>query len=513
MQTRVAVLLVAVLLTGVKIETAFGVCNSAPSTPSATPPTTPQPTAAATPAPTSSASFPESKDSKCGTVAKTRCTAGDSCSQFGWCGSTTAYTFNCQAGYGGLNSPSPCAAATPAATTPAATTPAATAPAATSPAATTPAATTPAATTPAATTPAATTPAATTPAATTPAATTPAATTPAATTPAATTPAATTPAATTPAATTPAATTPAATTPAATTPAATTPAATTPAATTPAATTPAATPNATAAATTPATITKVVTTGPLCSQTYPSVPFGYTDSTGAKTAALTFDDAPDSEGNTDKVLDALKAAGVKATFFVNGNNYCDSSVPPCSTTLARISAEGHDVADHSMSHPHMDTLTGAAINTEFSAMNSLVGKSMTEYRMPFGEPFESVDQCGPGGSPCGAAEVARIARTTSKYGVHVGWTFDAEDFDCGANAACVTKGYSPFYNSGQSGVVLHHSVQAGTPAALPGLMALGKSKGYTFVKSEYYVQQIYGMGSAAVASAFAACHSGNTTTG
>ncbi|KAL3138306.1 hypothetical protein ABBQ32_006117 [Trebouxia sp. C0010 RCD-2024] len=232
-----------------------------------------------------------------------------------------------------------------------------------------------------------------------------------------------------------------------------------------------------------------------------------------QTAALTFDDAPDSEGNTDKVLDALKAAGVKATFFVNGNNYCDSSVPPCSTTLARISAEGHDIADHSMSHPHLDTLTDAAINTEFSAMNSLVGKSMTEYRVPFGEPFQSVDQCGPNGSPCGAAEVGRVAKTTSKYGVHIGWTFDAEDFDCGANAACVTKGYSPFYNNGQTGVVLHHSVQAGTPAALPGLMALGKSKGYTFVKSEYYVQQIYGMGSAAVASAFAACHSGNTTTG
>ena len=133
--------------------------------------------------------------------------------------------------------------------------------------------------------------------------------------------------------------------------------------------------------------------------------------------------------------------------------------------------------------------------------------------MPFGEPFESVDQCGPGGSPCGAAEVARVGKHTAKYGVHIGWTFDAEDFDCGANAACVTKGYSPFYNNGQTGVVLHHSVQAGTPAALPGLIALGKSKGYTFVKSEYYVQQIYGMSSAGVTTAFGACRSGNTTTG
>ncbi len=62
------------------------------------------------------------------------------------------------------------------------------------------------------------------------------------------------------------------------------------------------------------------------------------------------------------------------------------------------------------------------------------------------------------------------------------------------------------------GIVLHHTrgYLAGTADALPGLLALPKSKG--FVKSEYYVEQIYGMGSAAVTIAFAACPSGNTTT-
>lgn len=96
-----------------------------------------------------------------------------------------------------------------------------------------------------------------------------------------------------------------------------------------------------------------------------------------QTAALTFDDAPDGDGHTDKVLDALKAAGVKATFFVNGNNYCDVTTPPCSTTLARIKNEGHAVGDHTLDHPHLDTLTDAQIDNEFSVMNSLVGLSMT----------------------------------------------------------------------------------------------------------------------------------------
>lgn len=96
-----------------------------------------------------------------------------------------------------------------------------------------------------------------------------------------------------------------------------------------------------------------------------------------QTAALTFDDGPDGDGHTDAVLDALKAAGVKATFFVNANNYCDVTTAPCKATLARISAEGHTVADHTYNHPHLDTLTNAQIATEFSSVNADVGQAMT----------------------------------------------------------------------------------------------------------------------------------------
>ena len=105
-----------------------------------------------------------------------------------------------------------------------------------------------------------------------------------------------------------------------------------------------------------------------------------------QTAALTFDDGPDGDGHTDAVLDALKAAGVKATFYVNGNNYCDITTPPCSATLARMKSEGHTLADHSYDHAHLDTLTDAQINNEFSVMNSLVGVSMT-VRFIFALPF------------------------------------------------------------------------------------------------------------------------------
>src|SRR6201985_2574494 len=62
------------------------------------------------------------------------------------------------------------------------------------------------------------------------------------------------------------------------------------------------------------------------------------------TVALTFDDGPNQ--NTPAVLDALKAANVKATFFIVGKmarTYPD--------VLARIAAEGHLLANHSGTHP------------------------------------------------------------------------------------------------------------------------------------------------------------------
>src|ERR1700742_2605184 len=61
------------------------------------------------------------------------------------------------------------------------------------------------------------------------------------------------------------------------------------------------------------------------------------------TIALTFDDGPNA--NTPAVLDALKVANVKATFFIVGKmatRYPD--------VLARIAAEGHLLANHSATH-------------------------------------------------------------------------------------------------------------------------------------------------------------------
>ena len=68
--------------------------------------------------------------------------------------------------------------------------------------------------------------------------------------------------------------------------------------------------------------------------------------------ALTFDDGPHPE-ITPMVLDLLEAAGAKATFFCVG-----SKAERSPEVVAAIRARGHDVENHSYSHPNLFALHG-----------------------------------------------------------------------------------------------------------------------------------------------------------
>lgn len=71
--------------------------------------------------------------------------------------------------------------------------------------------------------------------------------------------------------------------------------------------------------------------------------------------ALTFDDGPDPE-YTPRVLDILAHWGARATFFVVGRN---AQARP--DLLARALQEGHTLANHTMDHLYLDSLTTAAV--------------------------------------------------------------------------------------------------------------------------------------------------------
>lgn len=72
-----------------------------------------------------------------------------------------------------------------------------------------------------------------------------------------------------------------------------------------------------------------------------------------KTMYLTFDDGPSTE-NTNAILDILKERGIKATFFVVGEN-----VRKNPETARRIAAEGHTIGIHCNSHNYEEIYASA----------------------------------------------------------------------------------------------------------------------------------------------------------
>lgn len=99
-------------------------------------------------------------------------------------------------------------------------------------------------------------------------------------------------------------------------------------------------------------------------------------------AVLTFDDGPDPE-KTPRILDALAAAGAKAVFFVIGER---AQRHP--GIVRRIAAEGHEIGNHSWSHPCLVWKGGRRIADEIdrcqAAVADAAGAPPRRARPPYG---------------------------------------------------------------------------------------------------------------------------------
>ena len=105
------------------------------------------------------------------------------------------------------------------------------------------------------------------------------------------------------------------------------------------------------------------------------------DQSEEKVVYLTFD-AGYENGNVAKILDEMKAEGVKGTFFVLGN-----LIEKNGDLIQRMLDEGHTVANHTYSHGNM---TKAASYEDFCAelqrlevaFRSLTGEDMPKFYRP-----------------------------------------------------------------------------------------------------------------------------------
>src|SRR5438128_7898270 len=98
--------------------------------------------------------------------------------------------------------------------------------------------------------------------------------------------------------------------------------------------------------------------------------------------AITFDDGP-SATLTPKLLDLLAAHHIKTTFFVIGENVAEHP-----DIVARAAREGHEIGNHSWSHPNLGKMSDEAVRRQLrqtdDAVRQATGKRPTLMRPPYG---------------------------------------------------------------------------------------------------------------------------------
>ena len=106
----------------------------------------------------------------------------------------------------------------------------------------------------------------------------------------------------------------------------------------------------------------------------------YLDPDGGKVLYLTFD-AGYENGYTAGILDVLKKQEVSAAFFLVGD-YLERNPD----LVRRMTAEGHIVGNHTLSHPDMTGLDEAAFEGELRGMEQLyeevTGQTLPKYYRP-----------------------------------------------------------------------------------------------------------------------------------
>ncbi len=106
--------------------------------------------------------------------------------------------------------------------------------------------------------------------------------------------------------------------------------------------------------------------------------FGY----HPKEVAISFDDGPDPEW-TPKILDILKRKNVKAAFMVIGSD-ADENV----SILKRIYKEGHELGNHTWTHPDISEISPQHLNLEVKLTGRLFASKLGVQPLYFRPPYD-----------------------------------------------------------------------------------------------------------------------------
>ena len=182
--------------------------------------------------------------------------------------------------------------------------------------------------------------------------------------------------------------------------------------------------------------------------------------TDEKKVAISFDAAWGNE-DTQQLIDILNQYNVKATFFVVG-----SWVDKYPESVKALHDAGHDVMNHSNSHPHMSQLSAAQMVAEANAcsdkIEKVTGTRPNLFRMPYGDYNTTV---------------VDTLKQAGYYSIQ--WDVDSLDWK-GLSAAEIAERVLSKTKSGS--IVLFHNAAQNTPEALPKIIETLQGQGYEFVK-------------------------------
>jgi len=184
--------------------------------------------------------------------------------------------------------------------------------------------------------------------------------------------------------------------------------------------------------------------------------------------AMTFDDGP-SATLTPKLLDLLAAQHIKVTFFVIGENVAEHP-----EIVARAAREGHEIGNHSWSHPNFAKMSQESVRSQLQrtddAIKNATGKRPTLMRPPYGSLTDR-----------------------EKHWIHDEFGYqiilwDVDPYDWKRPGPTVVRNRI-LKETRPGSIVLSHDIHPGTIEAMPSTLEALEAKGFKLVT----VSELIGM--------------------
>lgn len=197
-----------------------------------------------------------------------------------------------------------------------------------------------------------------------------------------------------------------------------------------------------------------------------------------KRIAISFDAAWGAD-STDEIISILQDYDIRTTFFLVAfwiEKYPD--------VAGRITAAGHEIGNHSATHPHMNSLSAQEMKTEIETTHQLIkkvtGQEASLFRAPFGE-YNNL--------------LLETLEEMNYYGIQ--WDVDSLDWRDVTAEDIIQRVTSRI---GPGSIVLFHNNAEATPAALRPILDYCREEGYEVVPisellltGDYYIDKSNGM--------------------